>query len=97
MIVVRQVDESPDAELSKDLCDVLGDIADAVDANDILDAQAMQRPDIEFAFDDGDLPAGAGDLALQVIQRADIVEGLVRLFPAVLPSELGLLFALYTA
>ena len=55
----------------------------------------MQRPDIEFAFDDINLPAGAGDFALEVFQRADVVKRLVRLFAAVLPSDFGLSFALY--
>ena len=55
----------------------------------------MQRPDVKFAFDDIDLPARAGDLALKVFQCADIVERLVCLLSGELPSDFGVLFALY--
>lgn len=94
-VVVGQVYEAGGADLIQNNADVFGDIADAIDADDITDAQAMQRPDIKCAFDDIDLAAGAGDLMLEVVQRADIVEGLVLLLPAVLPSDFALLFALY--
>ena len=64
-VVVGQVYEAGGADLIQNNADVFGDIADAIDADDITDAQAMQRPDIKCAFDDIDLAAGAGDLMLE--------------------------------